>query len=205
MEGRKENRRQVGVKKAYILKKIELVQQHSRCLLDASSVDNIIDSLAEDITAGCADKNPVVLCVMTGAVVIAGLLLPRLNFPLELDYVHVTRYQNGTKGGDLSWIKSPSVSLLNREVIILDDVLDEGVTLKSIIGYCEKQGASACYSAVLIDKELQTKKPVTADFVGFTTGPEYLYGLGMDYKGYLRNVTGIYACPNNLEELLCQI
>ena len=93
----------------------------------------------------------------------------------------------------------------NRHVVILDDVLDEGLTLQSIIAYCEKQGAYACYSAVLVDKDIQTSKPVEADFVGIKTGPEYLYGLGMDYKGYLRNAAGIYACPDNLEELLCQI
>ena len=91
-----------------ILKEIALVQEHSRCILDGSSVDKLLDSLADDITAVCADKNPVVLCVMTGAVVTAGLLLPRLNFPLELDYVHVTRYQNDTQGGELSWIKEPT-------------------------------------------------------------------------------------------------
>jgi len=200
-----EDYRHVGIKMTDILKEIAVVQQHSRCLLDASSVDNILDSLAKDITVVCADKNPVVLCVMTGAVVITGLLLPRLSFPLELDYVHVTRYQNGTKGGDLNWIKEPSVSLLNRQVIILDDVLDEGFTLKSIIAYCEEKGASACYSAVLVNKKLQTTKPVMADFVGLTMGSEYLYGLGMDYKGYLRNTMGIYACPDNIEEILCQI
>ncbi|PCH84974.1 MAG: hypoxanthine-guanine phosphoribosyltransferase [Piscirickettsiaceae bacterium] len=183
-----------------LLKEIAWVQTHSRCLLAPSAVDGMLDNLAKQISVVCADKNPVVLCVMTGAVVATGLLLPRLLFPLELDYIHVTRYQNNTTAGELSWKQEPTVPLKNRHVLIVDDVLDEGITLQAIKTYCEEQGAIACYSAVLVNKDIHKPKPVTADFVGLQTGPEYLYGLGMDYKGYGRNAVGIYACPDNLKE-----
>lgn len=192
--------RQFSLTMTELLKEIAWVQKNSRCLLEPSAVDEMLDDLAKQISAVCADKNPVVLCVMTGSVVATGLLLPRLQFPLELDYIHATRYQNETTGGELRWKQHPSISLKNRHVLIVDDVLDEGLTLQALKAYCKEQGVAESYSAVLVNKNIHQTKPVTADFVGFQTGSEYLYGLGMDYKGYLRNVAGIYACPDNIEE-----
>jgi len=186
------------------LAEIECVKANSICLLDESAAKTMVNKLATDITEACQYENPVILCVMTGAVVAVGLLLPQLNFPLEVDYIHATRYQGEMVGGELEWKQLPSTSLLNRAVIIIDDVLDEGVTMAKLKNYCKEQGAARCYTAVLVDKDIEKEKLSKADFVGFQTGNRYLFGLGMDYKGYLRNVNGLYACPENLEELLCQ-
>lgn len=186
------------------LAEIEYVQANSTCLLDEPAVGAMVSKLAADITEACQYENPVILCVMTGAVVAVGMLLPQLNFPLEVDYIHATRYQGEVVGGELQWKQLPTTSLLNRAVIIIDDVLDEGITMSKLKSYCKEQGALRCYTVVLVDKELQQEKPIKADFVGFQTGDRYLFGLGMDYKGYLRNINGLYACPENLEELLCQ-
>ena len=186
------------------LAELETVQKSSQCLLDASEVEAMLDQLALDITARCQHKNPVILCVMTGAVVAVGRLLPRLNFPLELDYIHVTRYGAELTGGELNWKQLPTTSLRDRTVVVIDDVLDEGITMADIKAYCVEQGAASCYSAVLVDKKITKQKPESADFVGYHAGSLYLYGLGMDYKGYLRNANGLYACADNLEDLLCQ-
>ena len=186
------------------LAEVEIVEKNSRCLLDASGVEAMFNQLAADITEQCADKNPVVLCVMTGAVVAVGRLLPKLKFPLEMDGIHATRYQGKMVGEELVWKQHPATSLLNRTVIIVDDVLDEGITMAALKTYCMEQGAERCYTAVLVDKAIAKEKPIQADFVGFQAGNDYLIGLGMDYKGYCRNLDGLYACPENLEELLCQ-
>ncbi len=186
------------------LAELETVQKSSHCLLNASEVEAMLDQLALDITACCQHTNPVILCVMTGAVVAVGRLLPRLNFALELDYIHVTRYGARLTGGELSWKQLPTTSLRDRVVVVIDDVLDEGITMAKIKAYCVEQGATSCYSAVLVDKKITKQKPEPADFVGYYAGSQYLYGLGMDYKGYLRNTSGLYACADNLEGLLCQ-
>lgn len=184
---------------------IEYVKNNSTCLLDVKDVENMLSRLAAQITQQCSEKNPVVLCVMTGAVVAVGQLLPLLDFPLEMDCIHATRYQGKTVGEELVWKQRPVTSLANRNVIIIDDVLDEGITMVKLKEYCLEQGASGCYTVVLVDKDLAKEKPIKADFIGFQTGSQYLFGLGMDYKGYLRNVAGLYACPDNLEEALCQL
>jgi len=186
------------------LTEINGVIEHSTCLLDEAGVERMFAQLAQDINEQFHDKNPLLLCVMTGAVVAMGMLLPRLKFPLEIDYIHATRYQGQLVGKELIWKQLPTTALTDRVVIVVDDVLDEGVTMAMIKAFCLKQGAESCHSVVLVDKDLQRDKPITADFIGYQAGNQYLYGLGMDYKGYLRNVNGLYACPENLQELLCQ-
>lgn len=186
------------------LLELDIVDKNSRCLLDAKAVEAMFNQLAADISAECADTNPVVLCVMTGAVVAVGRLLPKLNFPLEMDAIHATRYQGKMSGEELVWKQTPATPLRDRTVIIVDDVLDEGITMAALKSYCMDQGAKRCYTAVLVDKTISKEKPIQADFVGYHAGNEYLFGLGMDYKGYCRNVDGLYACPENLEELLCR-
>lgn len=186
------------------LAEINCVMDNSTCLLDEAGVNKLFNQLSSDITAACQHQNPVVLCVMTGAVVAVGMLLPKLNFPLEVDYIHATRYQGKLVGEELVWKQFPTTPLAGRTVIIIDDVLDEGVTMAKLKAYCDEQGAARSYVAVLVDKDINKAKPVQADFIGFQAGNQYLFGLGMDYKGYLRNANGLYECPENLEELLCQ-
>lgn len=187
-----------------ILKEIALLDQHAECLVSAQELEGLLASLARQITAECAEQNPVILCVMTGALVVVGKLLPLLNFPLELDYIHATRYQGETSGGELVWKQLPTVKLENRTVIIIDDILDEGVTMHRLIEHCSEKKANRIYSAVLIDKMIARPKATQANFVGIELEDKYLFGFGMDYKGYCRNADGIFACPDNLEELICQ-
>ncbi|MGK2942181.1 MAG: hypoxanthine-guanine phosphoribosyltransferase [Immundisolibacter sp.] len=163
------------------------------CLYDEPTVRTAVDRLAGEVTATLRDKNPVLLCPMTGGVVLAGHLLPQLDFPLEFDYVHATRYAGSLTGGKLSWKVTPTVALSGRHVLVVDDVLDRGITLAALVEFCRHQGAASVHSLVLIDKRCQRQAPIEADFVGLTAPDRYLFGWGMDYKGYLRNVPGIYA------------
>lgn len=163
------------------------------CLYTAEEVDAALDKMAQAITEKLADKNPLVLCVLTGAIIPTGHLLTRLNFPLQLDYLHVTRYGDKTSGGELDWLSEQKYSLKGRDVLIVDDILDEGITLKAIVEHCNKAGAASVFSAVLVEKCHDRKTGVKADFVGVETEDRYLFGYGMDYEGYLRNANGIFA------------
>ena len=163
-------------------------------LYSNEEVQAALDNMASDIERDFADKLPVVLPVMAGAVIITGHLMTRLSFPLEINYIHATRYANDTKGGEISWLAKPTVDLKDRAIIILDDILDEGVTLAEIVDYCKKAGASEVACAVLIDKQHDRKKTeMRADYVGLEIEDRYIFGYGMDYKGFLRNADGIYA------------
>ena len=177
-----------------MLSEIKRVQKNALLLHTEAEVEAALDLMAEKINASLATQNPIVLCVMNGGIVIAGKLITRLNFPLTLDTINVSRYGQKTSGSKVNWLQKPASTLQNRTVLIIDDILDEGITLKAIYQYCQEQGASQVYSAVLVEKQLNKVKPIQADFVGFSVANHYLYGYGMDYKGYLRNEAGIYAC-----------
>jgi hypoxanthine phosphoribosyltransferase len=177
-----------------MLNEIAKIEASAELLHNESEVESAIDKMAEKINYLLNDRKPVFLCVMNGGVVISGKLLTRLNFPLTFDAINASRYLNNTSGGEVQWIQTPSTSLKDRTVLIVDDILDQGLTLEAIINYCLAQGASSVYTAVLINKKLDYKKTIIADFVGLEVEDRYLFGYGMDYKGFLRNAPGIYAC-----------
>ena len=165
-------------------------------IYSAADISEVLNQLATDITATLYDQNPVVLCIMNGAVIFSGQLLPLLKFPLSFDYLHVTRYNNTTQGGQISWKMLPELNLEGRVVLVLDDVLDEGITLAAIREKMMGDGAKAFYSAVLADKAIGKHKPFKADFVGLTLPDRYVFGFGMDIHGTWRNLPAIYAIKN---------
>jgi hypoxanthine phosphoribosyltransferase len=162
-------------------------------LFTAADVDAALDKMAVDISERLSKSDPLVISVMTGGLIPAGMLIPRLDFPMQMDYLHATRYLGNTSGGDLRWIVEPVASLQDRTVLLIDDIFDEGLTLTAIIEYCKDNGAKEVLSAVLINKVHQRKTTVVPDFIGLDVEDRYVFGYGMDYKGYLRNVCGIYA------------
>lgn len=169
------------------------VYREADCLHDKVAVEAAITRMGAEITARLRDSNPLVLCVLTGAIIPMGQLLTHLDFPLQIDYLHATRYRGATCGGDLCWLARPRSAVTGRTVLVVDDILDEGVTLKAILEELRAQGASAVYSAVLVEKEHDRKNGMQADFVGLTVPDRYVFGYGMDYKDYLRNAPGIFA------------
>ncbi len=177
-----------------MLEEIKHVQATADLLHSEQEVEAAIDKMAQEINIALAERNPLLLCVLNGGIPTFGKLLTRLTIPLTIDSINASRYQNQTTGGSIDWLVKPETPLKGRTVLIVDDILDEGITLSAICAYCQEQGATAVYTAVLVDKILDHEKPLTADFVGLTVENRYLFGYGMDYKGYLRNAPGIYAC-----------
>jgi len=178
-----------------MVQKIKDVLEKAELLYDYSKLLQSLDSMAKEITKELENENPLVLCVMIGALIPTGHLLTRLHFPLEVDYIHATRYQGTTRGGDLHWLVEPRQSLKDRTVLVVDDVMDGGLTLAAIIDYCKQFGAKKVYTAVMVNKIRQREPGVNfePDFVGVSTDDRYLVGFGLDYEEYLRNAPGIYA------------
>jgi len=177
------------------LEHIQKVMDEAEVLFTEKEIEGAIDRVAEQINQQLADSNPVVFCVMNGGLIFSGKLLTKLTFPLEQSYLHASRYRNETSGGELFWKAKPEISLMDREVLIVDDILDEGHTLSAIVDFCKRSGASQVYTAVLMDKQHDRKaRPgLKADFFGLYCADRYIFGYGMDYKGYWRNAAGIYA------------
>ena len=178
------------------LNEIEKVKEGADLIFPRRQVDEALDRMAEAISNLLSDQNPLFLSVMNGGIITTALLMLRMPFNFQLDSVFVSRYRNTTRGDQIQWLKEPSEPIRDRVVLLIDDILDEGITLAEIKDYCLKQGAKSVFTAVLVDKMLEVDKPIAADIVGLTCENRYLFGYGMDYKGYLRNSPGIFACPN---------
>lgn len=157
------------------------------------TVAQTVQRMAIDITQVLSHQQPLVLCVMGGAVVFTGQLLPQLRFPLDFDYLHLTRYDKKMTGGKIHWQAEPKEDLRDRVVLVLDDILDEGITLAAIRDKVLENGAKAFYSAVFAEKATGRPKPFKADFVGLTVPDRYVFGFGMDIHGAWRNLPAIYA------------
>ena len=162
-------------------------------VLSEQAVNQAICVIADKLNQDYADELPIVLCVMSGAVFFTGQLLPKLRFPFEFDYVQATRYHGGTEGKSLKWIVMPKENINNRKVLILDDILDEGITLEVIVSQCRQIGASEVKVAVLVEKNLSKSKPIQANYVGLEVPNRYVFGCGMDVYGWWRNMPAIYA------------
>ncbi|MFH1333855.1 MAG: hypoxanthine-guanine phosphoribosyltransferase [Pseudomonadota bacterium] len=178
-----------------LLDEVKNMQKNAKCLFAAEKIEAAIDKVAKEMTEKLADENPVLLCVMNGAVIFMGQLVTKLLFPLQIDYIHATRYRGEMLGKDLHWLATPSIPIEGRTVVIIEDILDTGLTLSAIIDYCQQAGAKRVLSAVLIDKDHPRDKGGVdkADFTGLHVEDKFIIGYGLDYQEYLRNLPGIYA------------
>lgn len=167
-------------------------QKLADAIYTLDDISAAVDRMAQAIRARLADKNPIMLAVMTGGMIPAGWLLTRFDFPLQVDYIHATRYQGATTGGRLQWRVRPRLELRGRSVLLIDDILDEGHTLAAIVHECREAGAVEVLSAVPFNKR-HDRKAMGADFVGLDVPDRYVFGFGMDYKEYWRNLPGVYA------------
>lgn len=176
------------------LEEILSIENNAELLYSQEEVEAALDRMAEEISARLWQANPVVLCVMIGGLVTCGKLLTRLHFPLQVDYLHASRYRNRTSGShDISWLGKKPEHLAGRHILIVDDILDEGYTMQAIIDWCHQEQVASVLTATLLDKVTTRKTAVTPDFCGFTIPDHYVFGYGMDYKSFLRNAAGIYA------------
>lgn len=173
------------------------VLQQAELLHTAAEVQAAVARVAREINTALADVHPLVLSVMGGAVVFTGQLLPLLDFPLDFDYVHVSRYGSNQQGGALHWKVEPRDNVRGKVVLVVDDILDEGETLAAVKQRVMDLGAAGFYCAVFADKLNGRDKPLRADFVGLELPDRFVFGFGMDIQGAWRNLPAIYAVPEN--------
>lgn len=166
----------------------------SRQIASEADVEAALERIAMEATQVLAQANPLILAVMQGGAFTAVELCRRFDFPYEFDFIHVTRYGQSLTGGKLSWRVLPSVALERRTVLVVDDILDRGITLAALYEELEQSGVSKLYSAVLVSKNLESPgERVDVDFIGLEVEDAYVFGCGMDYKGYWRGLKALHA------------
>jgi hypoxanthine phosphoribosyltransferase len=200
-----------GPKKA-VPQQVLQARERAELMVDADAVQFAIDQTAVRLSTLLAEENPLVLCVLQGGLAYTGELSRRLHFPLQLSYVHVSRYRGATHGATLEWIARPPLDVAGRHVLLVDDILDQGVTLSELVRWTTEQGARKVTTTVLVDKQIAqpTDRPgdmapgpadrIAVDYPALACPDRYLFGCGMDFQGYWRNLPAIYALPRDMED-----
>jgi hypoxanthine phosphoribosyltransferase len=171
------------------------IRQSAQQLATPAQIAAVLDRLAAELTAAVGTANPVLLAVMHGGLFAAAELMRRIDFAYEFDYVQISRYRDALHGGRLDWIVRPSERLSGRTVVIIDDILDRGDTLTALQAALTECAVAEQYSLVLLAKRIGRDgagRP-RADFVGLSVADRYVFGCGMDYKGYWRGLPGLYV------------
>ncbi len=168
---------------------------------DEERVRAAVAAMARQISSDLAGSDPIVVCAMNGGLAPTAMLMPHLHFPLRLDYVHATRYREKTRGEELHWQRAPVRSFAGEHVLVVDDILDEGHTLEAILDYFELQHPASLRAAILVEKEHARGVRPPVDYLGLKVPDRYVFGCGMDYKGYWRNLAAIHALPADAEGL----
>lgn len=172
---------------------IQAILDNAEELHSAEQVQDALKKIAAEINEKLSGTHPLLLSVMGGAVVFTGQLLPLLDFPLDFDYIHVSRYGNKTNGGEIEWKVAPKSNVAGRAVLVVDDILDEGETMADIRDKVLALGAASFHCAVFADKKINKPKPIAPDFVAMEMENRFVFGFGMDIHGAWRNLPAIYA------------
>ncbi len=173
---------------------IEKTLRNSECLISSIEVAAAYERLAAQLNLHYAGLNPIVMVVMNGGLIPAGQLLTHLTFYHRMHYIHASRYRDNEGTNDLDWKFKPEVSIEDEHVLLIDDIFDEGITLKAIVEELSKENPASIDSCVLLNKQHNRKvADFDVDFVGIDVADRYVYGCGMDFHGYLRHLPGIYA------------
>jgi len=150
--------------------------------------------MADAINDYYGGREVILLIVMTGAVMPAAWLAAKLKMPLQMDFLHATRYTGQTAGGEIEFRVPPRLNLEGKDVLIVDDIYDIGLTLQMIERYCFSRGASSVNSAVLVrkvhDRETAGRLP---EFIGLEVEDKYIFGCGMDAYEHWRHLDEIRA------------
>ena len=169
------------------------ILNNSKKIISNEECMSSIKKISNELTSELCNKFPIVITVMNGALIFSGNLIPLLKFPLQCDYIHATRYNDSTLGKDTVVFKSkPTIDLTNRTILILDDILDEGITMKCINEFIAEQGAKEIINCFLFKKDISRKIQFSNIYYGIKVPNKYIFGMGMDVKGLWRNMLDIY-------------
>lgn len=164
-----------------------------RCVYPQEAVECRIRELAGLINAEYAGKPLVVICVLKGAYMFFSDLVKNLTVGPQLDFVRLASYGNGMETTrSISFTKDVELSLSNRHVLLVEDVIDSGHTMAFLLHQLKARGAASLKIAALVDKKARREVRVDADFVGFTLDDGFIVGYGLDYAEEYRELPAIY-------------
>jgi hypoxanthine phosphoribosyltransferase len=161
-------------------------------LITKPQIDKRVAEMGRQISADLAGTNPIALCVLKGAVFFCSDLMRQMSFDIALDFIQVSSYGNERySSGVVTILKEPQLDMRGRAVLIVEDIIDSGLSMREVFRYIESRGASMVRTVTFLDKPAARKVDFRADYVGFSIDPQFVIGYGLDYAEKYRNIPEI--------------
>ncbi len=172
---------------------IEIKDKKFALSIPESEIQAAVRRVAEDINRDIADKNPLFICVLNGAFMFAGDLMKTINFPCEITFIKLASYDGLYTSGTVKEIIGLNESVVGRNVVVVEDIVDTGITMERILESLRAKGANSIRVATFLQKPDALQREITVDYVAMKIPNDFIVGYGLDYDGYGRNLKDIYT------------
>jgi hypoxanthine phosphoribosyltransferase len=163
-----------------------------KILFSRKEIAAMVRQLAAEINRDYQDKNPLLIGVLKGSFVFMADLVRLLVFPLEVDFIRLSSYGSGQESsGQIKVVLGLSTPVKGRDVLVIEDIVDTGLTIAFLLGYLRKKRPSSLKLCALADKPSRRRVPLTIDYLGFTAPNKFLVGYGLDWDEKYRNLPDI--------------
>ncbi len=174
------------------MKEIQLLDKRFRISIPSDEIQHAIQRLAKQINDDLRDKNPLMVCILNGSFMFSADLLKLIDFPCQISFVKFASYDGVSTTGTVKQLIGFNEELINRTVVILEDIVDTGITIENSVAQLKVLGAKEVIIATLLYKDEAYTKNIKLDYIGLSIPNEFIVGYGLDYKGYGRNFPDIY-------------
>ena len=158
-------------------------------LFTRQQIDQRVAEMGKQISADFAGTDLIALCVLKGAVFFMTDLVRNMNMDVHLDFIQISSYGNQKySSGVVTILKEPQLDMRGKNVLIVEDIIDSGLSMREVFNYIESRGAAKVKTATFLDKPKARKVPFNADYVGFSIEPQFVVGYGLDFAEKDRNI-----------------
>jgi len=175
------------------MKIIEIKDKKFSLSIPEADIQAAVHRVAEEINRDIADKNPLFICVLNGAFMFAGDLMKTINFPCEITFIKLSSYDGLYTTGAVKEIIGLNESVVGRNVVVVEDIVDTGITMERILSSLRAKGANEIKVATFLQKPDALQRDITVDYVAMKIPNDFIVGYGLDYDGYGRNLKDIYT------------
>ena len=172
-----------------------------RILISQDKLENIVNSLAKRIEKDYNDKEFIMVGLLKGSVVFMADLMKKIDLDFRIDFIVASSYGSGTESsGKVRLVKDLEISPVNKDILIVEDIVDSGNTLNFVCNYLMTRGANSVRVCTLCDKPSRRKVPLEADYVGAVIPDEFIVGYGLDYDEKYRNLPYVGVLKRSVYE-----
>lgn len=172
---------------------IQILDKTFRLSIGEAEIQASVKRVAEQINAEMKDANPLFICVLNGAFMFAGDLMKIINFPCEITFVKLSSYEGLYTTGSVKEVIGLNESVVGRNVIVVEDIVDTGHTMEKILNSLNAKGAKSIRIATFLQKPDALQRDITVEYVAMKIPNDFIVGYGLDYNGYGRNLKQIYT------------